>query len=97
MYGDPAGKIDHSNDKPPSERYLQIMSEGAKHYGVSPDYVSWLQNHDKTPRKTMDQMNLYDLDPNAPTMTVDDVLRGNGQDGAKMLASVNGKVLEYTP
>lgn len=45
----------------------------------------------------MDQMNLYDLDPNAPTMTVDDVLRGNGQDGAKMLASVNGKVLEYTP
>ena len=25
VYGDPEGKIDHSNDKPPTERYLDIM------------------------------------------------------------------------
>ena len=35
----------------PKERYLDIMIEGAKHFGVSPDHVQWLENHDKQPRK----------------------------------------------
>lgn len=35
VYSDPKGEIDHSNDMPPTERYLQIMTEGAEHYGVN--------------------------------------------------------------
>jgi hypothetical protein len=43
VYSDPDGKIDDivkkGNSKPPSERYIQIMSEGAAFYGVKPEYV----------------------------------------------------------
>ena len=43
VYSDPDGKIDDilkkGNNKPPSERYIQIMSEGAAFYGVKPEYV----------------------------------------------------------
>ena len=34
VYADPEGKIDHSNDKPPTERYLDIMIEGCQKHGV---------------------------------------------------------------
>ena len=34
VYADPSGIMDRSMDKPPTERYIQIMTEGAKTYGV---------------------------------------------------------------
>jgi hypothetical protein len=34
VYADPKGIIDRSKDKPPQERYIQIMVEGAEYYGV---------------------------------------------------------------
>lgn len=46
VYADPTGKIDRSNDKPPTARYIQIMSEGAESYGVKKEYVDWLKNHE---------------------------------------------------
>ena len=39
VYGDPAGKIDHSNDRPPTERYIDIMIQGATQHGVKPEYI----------------------------------------------------------
>ena len=44
VYADPAGKIDHSNDKPPQERYIDIIVEGATYYGVNPEYIKFLQS-----------------------------------------------------
>ena len=46
VYADPTGKIDRSNDKPPTARYIQIMSEGAESYGVKKEYIDWLKNHE---------------------------------------------------
>ena len=43
VYGDPAGKIDHSNDMPPTERYIDIMVEGASQHGVKPEYIESLK------------------------------------------------------
>ena len=46
VYADPSGKIDRTNDKPQTARYIQIMSEGAESYGVKKEYVDWLRNHE---------------------------------------------------
>ena len=35
----------------PTERYIQIMCEGASHFGVNEDYIKGLRNVDQRPRK----------------------------------------------
>jgi hypothetical protein len=32
-------------DKPPAERYLDIMIRGANYYGVKRSYIEFLKNH----------------------------------------------------
>ena len=39
VYGDPSGNIDRSDDKPPTERYIEIIVEGAKKHGVKEEYI----------------------------------------------------------
>ena len=95
VYSDPTGKIDRSNDKPPTERYITIMTDGAKLHGVKQEYIDWLLNHEKQPRKKPEEFNSYPLPENAPTWTMEDVLKGNGLDGAPIYTLLNGKVLEY--
>lgn len=34
-------------DKPPAERYLDIMIRGASYYGVQKSYIDFLKNHKK--------------------------------------------------
>jgi len=95
VYADTVGKIDRSNDKPPTERYIQIMTDGAKFYGVNQDYIDWLLNHENQPRKKPEDLNSYPLPENAPTWTMEEVLKGNGLDGAPIYTLLNGKVFEY--
>ena len=33
---------DRSKDKPPTARYIDVMIEGAKHFGVSKEYIEKL-------------------------------------------------------
>lgn len=47
VYADPAGKIDRSSDKPPTERYIQIMTEGAESFGVKKEHIDWLNSIEK--------------------------------------------------
>ena len=46
VYADPTGIIDRSQDKPPSERYISIMTEGAESFGVKKEYIDWLKSHE---------------------------------------------------
>lgn len=94
IYSDPVGKIDHSNDRPPTERYIDIMVEGATKHGVKKEYVDWLRNIEQQPRKKMHEFNVFALPENAPTMTFEEVQKGDGEDGRPVLTAVNGKVLE---
>lgn len=96
VYADPVGKIDRSNDKPPTARYIQIMSEGAESYGVKKEYVDWLKNHEKQPRKDPNDFQFYPLPENAPTMTMEEVKAGTGIDGAPIYYILNNKVIEYS-
>jgi len=38
-------------DTLPSERYLDIISKGCEHFGVSREYIEWLRGHECVPRK----------------------------------------------
>jgi len=47
VYANPPANPDSSGDKPPTERYVDIMIEGATMFGVNPDYINKLKNMDK--------------------------------------------------
>ena len=47
VYGDPTGKIDRSRDRPPTERYLDIMIAGATQHGVKAEYIAHLRGLEK--------------------------------------------------
>ena len=36
-----------ANDKPPMERYIDLMYDGAKHYGVKQEYLDYLMTLEK--------------------------------------------------
>ena len=97
VYSDPKGEIDHSNDKPPTERYIQIMTEGAAHYKVDPKYIEMLNGLEQQPRRKPDEFEAYELPEDAPTMTLEEMMAGTGKDGGPIYCSVNGKVLQYLP
>lgn len=91
-------------DHLPSERYLQILVEGAEHHGVDADYVSYLKSHDCDPRTKLEEFQSFlqhNDDNNAATPTttlkeysVDEVTAADGKDGREFLVTLNGKVLQ---
>jgi len=38
--------LDHSNDKPPTERYRDIIVMGCEEFGVKKEYIDWLKKLD---------------------------------------------------
>ena len=52
VYCRPQADIEGSKemDRPPSERYLQLLISGARHFGVDPKYIQWLEDHECKPR-----------------------------------------------
>ena len=54
LYTDADGKFDRSADKPPSERYIQVMCEGAEMHGVKLEYIQTLKEMEVVPRPTKD-------------------------------------------
>ena len=95
VYADPAGKIDHSSDKPPTERYIDIMIEGATQHGVKPEYIEVLKNLEKQPRRNPEDFLKLDVPEGLPTWTMEDVAKGDHEDGRPMYTALNGKVIEY--
>mmetsp|Transcript_22613 Transcript_22613/g.52183 ORF Transcript_22613/g.52183 Transcript_22613/m.52183 type:complete len:314 (+) Transcript_22613:50-991(+) len=84
-------------DKPPSERYLEIMVEGAKYYGVRKEHIEYLENHDRTPRPLPEEFKCFGKVPEgAKSMPIEEVLKQNGKNGQPLCMTVNGKVLRCT-
>jgi len=79
----------------PRERYVEIMAEGCKHYGVDPKYIEFLESHETVPRLTPDQYLSFDSAEDCDrTMTMEEVLENDGSDGKPLYFAVNGKVIE---
>lgn len=84
-------------DLPPSERYLQVLIYGARHYGVDPKYIQWLQDHECQPRcDPSDYTSFPVAEGQLGTMKRDAVdTLGNGLDGKPLYLRCNGKVVEF--
>jgi hypothetical protein len=78
----------------PQERYLDVLTAGAKHYGVRQSYIDWLQNHEKIPRPSTDSMRSLGSIDGLPIVSLADVEYNNGYGGRPLWISVNRKVLE---
>ena len=88
------GEKEHEN-QPPTERYLQIITEGCTHYGVDDDYIQHLKALEYQPRKDPSQFQTLPLSENLPTMTLADVAAADGHDGKPLYTTCNGKVLHH--
>ncbi len=76
-------------DKPPTQRYVDLLIAGAKHWGVEADYIQKIQNHPRRPRKPPheflslgDSDVLYEVIPKS--------------DEQYLYCSLNGKILKYS-
>jgi len=88
------GEKEHEN-QPPTERYLQIITEGCAHYGVDDEYIQHLKSLEYQPRKDPSQFQTLPLSENLPTMTLADVVAADGNDGKPLYTTCNGKVLHH--
>jgi len=84
------------DNKPPAERYIDILCEGCAHFGVKPEYVEWLRSQPFVPRKPPEELLTFDVPADTPTWTLEDVARGGSDEGPPFYWAINGKVLEYT-
>ena len=66
-YGRPGANVERNAtvDRDPSERYIQIMVEGCRHFGVDPSYIEYLQNHPQLPRATPERFQVVGKFPMA--------------------------------
>lgn len=80
---------------PPSERYLDILCEGAAHFGVDASYVTWLRSLPFRPRKRPEERVKIEVPPGLPFWTTDDIDRGSSERGPPFYFEINGKVLKY--
>lgn len=80
-------------DSTPQQRYLEIMIEGARHYGVSDDYIRQLQALPSEPSPTPDEFLSFG-DPPDKTFTIPEIMAQDGKEGRPLFAAINGKVLD---
>lgn len=90
-------KLDRS--KPPglpSERYIDIITQGLKHFNADVNYINWLQHQPCIPRKqSADYAKLILPCNNCREYTLDELSQYDGRDGRDLLIAVNGKVLKW--
>ncbi|KDO33788.1 hypothetical protein SPRG_01667 [Saprolegnia parasitica CBS 223.65] len=97
IYGRDAGKVAAmgQTDKPPSERYIEIMVRGCEHYGVAASHIALLKSVPFVPRKTPSEFVSVPVPDGVPTFTQEELRAGTGVDGRPLYVSINGKVREY--
>ena len=84
-------------DKPPTERYLEVMVDGARYNRLPKDYINYLRNLDKQPRKKVEEFKKLSDPPTEgmPTFTLQDLKDADGKDGNPLYMSINGVVRQY--
>ena len=85
-------KPERANDKPPKERYIDLMIEGARHYGVAEEYLMHLKTITVQPRKTREEFDLYPVPEGTPTWNFEQLQQG--KQGNPYLFAINGKVVQ---
>lgn len=78
----------------PQERYLDVMIEGSRHFGVADSYIQKLQSLPKEPRPDPSDFLSFGEPPKDKSMTLEEIQPFDGTDGRPIYVTVNGKVLE---
>jgi hypothetical protein len=84
-----------SGDKPPTERYMDLLILGCVQHGVDESHIEWLKHLEVQPRRKPHEFRQIPVADGLRTWTMDEVARGHGQDGAPIYFAINGKVVEY--
>lgn len=92
VYCRPAGTDTLQNDKPPRQRYLEILVAGAQHWGVDAAYVQLLQDHPFHPRTQPENFTSLGSPPDECCDVVMDEVPDATDD--KTYFSLNGKIIE---
>jgi len=81
-------------NRPPSERYIDIIVRGCVHYGVAQSHIDWLKEQHFVPRKSPKD---YNKIPTPPSIffTQQELSTMDGLEGRDMGYSMNGKVLKF--
>ena len=84
-------------DKPPHERYMEILITGAQHFGVQQQHIENLKKIKTIPRPKPEEFDSFGCIPEgAKTMHRDELVECDGKDGRPLCFSVNGKVMRCT-
>ena len=65
-----------SDEKLPTERYLDVIVEGCRHHGVADHHISYLRSLKCTPRKNPEDFHKLNVPENLPLWTMDVVRAG---------------------
>jgi hypothetical protein len=81
----------------PQARYVDCLVEGAMHYGVNEEYIDYLENGvGRQPRPDPASYRSFgEVPPYAPTISWEQLLANDGQDGRPLYLAFGNKVLEY--
>jgi len=71
------------------------MTEGAKQYGVKPEYIEWLKNLESQPRRKPEEFVSFELAEGLPIWDDAKVEAENKPEEGLIYAKCNGKVLKY--
>lgn len=93
VYCRPDQRLDNDQIGIPQERYIDIMVEGATHYGVDAEYIESLRQLEKQPRPKLDEFwSMGPVAPHLPVMSLEEAFQLDGEEGQPLAATVNGKV-----
>jgi len=79
----------------PQARYIDVLCEGAEHFGVASEYVQWLRAQPSVPRRTPAEYRAWTVPAEAPTFTLAEVLASDGSQGRPAYRIAGSKVLLF--
>jgi len=79
----------------PQARYIDVLCEGAEHFGVASEYVEWLRAQPSVPRRTPAEYRAWTVPAEAPTFTLAEVLASDGSQGRPAYRIAGSKVLLF--
>eukprot|EP00455_Lapot_gusevi_P025094 TRINITY_DN2629_c0_g1_i2.p1 TRINITY_DN2629_c0_g1~~TRINITY_DN2629_c0_g1_i2.p1 ORF type:complete len:276 (-),score=80.13 TRINITY_DN2629_c0_g1_i2:118-945(-) len=91
-------KVDRTQpNNPPSERYIDILTQGARHYGLKQEYIDWLASHPVVPRRKPSEFRKFEPKPGVElrSYTMEELTQSTGVDGRELLTCVNRKILRF--
>jgi len=82
-------------NNPPSERYIDIITRGAIHYGIKSDFTKWLATIKVTPRRKPSEFKKLQVPENPLTLTWKELEKYDGNDGCDLMFAVNYKIVKF--